>query len=298
MSLVTDIGQQIMNRWTVSSGLPDGLLDLYPGAAAGYSLRRLRKAQTQCLFLRRDNDDATTDIGFLANGNLDAQSIIDFCGGANGYVRTWYDQSGNSNDLVQTTLSAQPQIFDGSSVLNTEFGRPQIDFDGLNDSLGVNVAVEAFTSQSQISSFLVGGDIGGTANVRILSLQKGSSDQDAVFFFRNRDTRSVSFIRGTAGEEATVLIVIPQDFSPRQNSVFANRISGELDAAINGGAISNDAKGSPFTLSDLDFLYLGSLNGNDELYDGGISEAIIYKDDKFSDRAAIEADQIAYWNIT
>lgn len=94
-----------------------GLLDLYPSAAAAYSLRKLRTAYTgSAIRVRRASDNTEQDIGFV-NNVLDTSSLTTFCSGTNGFVKTWYDQSGNGYDATQTTDAYQPQIVSSGSVI-------------------------------------------------------------------------------------------------------------------------------------------------------------------------------------
>lgn len=93
------------------------LLDLYPNAAAAYSVRKLRTAYTgSAIRVRRSSDNAEQDIGF-SGGNLDTSALTTFCGSGNGFVTTWYDQSGNARNATQTTAANQPQIVSSGSVL-------------------------------------------------------------------------------------------------------------------------------------------------------------------------------------
>lgn len=93
------------------------LLDTYPGAAAAYSVRKLRTAYTgSAIRVRRSSDNAEQDIGF-SSGNLDTTALTSFCGAGNGFVTTWYDQSGNGRNATQATAVNQPQIVSGGSVL-------------------------------------------------------------------------------------------------------------------------------------------------------------------------------------
>ena len=62
----------------------------------------------------------------------------------NGFVSKWYDQFG-SNDATQTTATDQPKIWDASTGLVTENGKPAIDFDGVDDYLQTSV----FTASTQ-----------------------------------------------------------------------------------------------------------------------------------------------------
>ena len=103
------------------------LLDLYPSAAAAYSVRKLRTAYTgSAIRVRRSSDNAEQDIGF-SSGNLDTSALTTFCSGTDGFVTTWYDQSGNANNAVQSTAINQPQIV-SAGVLLTINGKPKIDF--------------------------------------------------------------------------------------------------------------------------------------------------------------------------
>jgi hypothetical protein len=60
------------------------LLDTYSGAAAAYSLRKLRTTYTgNAITVRRSSDNTSTDIGFDGNGNLDTTSLLSFVGANN-----------------------------------------------------------------------------------------------------------------------------------------------------------------------------------------------------------------------
>jgi len=106
------------------------LLDAYSGAAAAYSLRKLRTAYTgYAIRVRRSSDNNSQDIGFDANGNLDTTAITSFVGAGNGFVSIWYDQSGNGRNASQLTASNQPNIVN-TGVLRTINGKPSAYFSG------------------------------------------------------------------------------------------------------------------------------------------------------------------------
>jgi hypothetical protein len=111
-----------------------GLLDLYPSAAAAYSVRKLRTAYTgSAIRVRRSSDNTEQDIGF-SGPNLDTSALTTFCGSGNGFVTTWYDQSGNEKNSIQILAANQPQIVSGGSII-LENGKPTLQFDGSNDTL-------------------------------------------------------------------------------------------------------------------------------------------------------------------
>jgi hypothetical protein len=102
------------------------LLDTYSGAAAAYSLRKLRAAYTgNAIRVRRASDNTEQNIGFV-NNVLDTASLTSFCSGTNGFVTTWYDQSGNSRNATQTTAANQLQIVTGGNVVLNN-GKPAIE---------------------------------------------------------------------------------------------------------------------------------------------------------------------------
>jgi hypothetical protein len=114
----------------MGGGATPPLLDLYPGAAAAYSLRNLSTAYTgPVVRVRRSSDNTEQD--FTASQVTDG-TLTTFCGAGNGFVRTWYDQSGNGYHMAQTITSAQPLVV-SSGTLQTLSGKPTLVFDGTND---------------------------------------------------------------------------------------------------------------------------------------------------------------------
>ncbi len=116
-----------------------GILDEYPGAAAAYSLRLLNTDYTgDAIVVRRVSDNTTQNIGFV-DGELDTDTLNTFCSGTNGFVATWYDQSGNGYDSTNATASEQPKIYDASTGVILENGKPSLSFDGVDDGLSVDI---------------------------------------------------------------------------------------------------------------------------------------------------------------
>ena len=155
------------NTISVTTLAPSLLLDLYPSAAAAYSVRKLRTAYTgSAIRVRRSSDNTEQDIGF-SSGNLDTTALTSFCGSGNGFVTTWYDQSGNGRNGVQTTAANQPQIVSSGSVLNVN-SKPSISFDGVTDILNLtlfNISnyshFSVMTKASTITTAISLGNTGG-----------------------------------------------------------------------------------------------------------------------------------------
>ena len=69
---------------------------------------------------------------------MNTVALAAHCGSNDGFVSKWYDQAG-SNDAVQTTTSNMPKIYDGTTGVVTENGKPAIKTDGVDDVLESSV---------------------------------------------------------------------------------------------------------------------------------------------------------------
>ena len=139
------------------------LLDQYPGAAAAYSMRKLRSAYIgPAIRVRRDSDNTQIDINFVANV-LDTTTLLTFVGVGNGFITKWYDQSGNSNDAVQGTNSSQPGIVN-LGVLLTENTKPTIGVVGTSLPFTTNISADTnisiFAAQRTKTTTSVGSVLG------------------------------------------------------------------------------------------------------------------------------------------
>jgi len=145
----TGIETNINDHYNIYTPFTTGLLDDYSGAAAAYSLRRLSSTYTgPAIRVRRASDNAEQDINFDIEGNLNTGALATFCSGTDGFVKVWYDQSSNGNDATQTTTGNQPKIYDSSTGVQTENGKPAIYFDGADDTF-------TFTEVSNITTLLL-----------------------------------------------------------------------------------------------------------------------------------------------
>ena len=123
-----------------------GLLDTYTGAAAAYSTRKLKTGVTVAARIRRSGDDIEADVEFDSNNEISLTSPIsnassgtytdlaDFVDHSttprNAFVDEWKDQSGSGNDAAQATAANQPKLYDATTGLITENGKPAIDWAG------------------------------------------------------------------------------------------------------------------------------------------------------------------------
>jgi hypothetical protein len=136
------------------------LLDTYTGAAAAYSLRKMRTAYTgYAIRVRRSSDGTSQDIGFKADGTLDTTSLLSFVGAGNGFISIWYDQSENNRNLTQATSADQPQIVTSGSLYLDSSNKPRIKGYTsnttalrMNGSINVNQPYSSFVLAEYIST--------------------------------------------------------------------------------------------------------------------------------------------------
>ena len=255
------------------------LLDLYPGAAAAYSLRKLRTAYTgPAIQVRRSSDDTLQDIGFV-DGNLDTASLLSFVGSGNGFVKTWYDQSGQGNDASQASTAAQPKVV-SSGVVVLENGKAAIEFDGTNDffdatSVTTGNPKSIFISSKFQSVNALEKVIFDSTTTNQSILYKGTNNSIALGF------GTFTFTSYTATTDYVLYSIL---HNGTNSNAFIN--SGQILTNTNLG--TNAFNG----------LRIGAVRGTANLfYNGIISEFIVYGSDESANRRGIEININNYYSV-
>jgi len=82
-----------------------------------FSFKKRVVGATLCLKIRRDSDDAETDLLLESSGEVDINSLVSaggtlstWIGSNDGYMVTDYDQKGNGYDMTQATTTRQARI--------------------------------------------------------------------------------------------------------------------------------------------------------------------------------------------
>jgi hypothetical protein len=274
-------------------GSTDLLLDLYPDAAAAYSLRKLRTAYTgSAVRVRRSSDNTEQDIGFVS-GQLDTVSLLAFCGSGNGFVTTWYDQSGSARDARQTTQASQPQIvFTGTVLL--QGSKPTINLNGTSNSLNMININNILSSIGHFNSFGVYYNIDTDINTvyesvfsnlnarvlhqysRVLPNRYGIGGRRLIsdtFNYNESSAQSISFVL-----ISNIIKYSSSDLFVYQNG---NNVVSNLNYQTDGlsGAENTD-----------NFLFFYRNTSPPQYFKGNISEIVIYTTDKSSDRINIETN--------
>jgi SPP1 family predicted phage head-tail adaptor len=268
---------------TVNAPSASLLLDLYPSAAAAYSLRKLRTAYTgSAIRVRRSSDNTEQDIGFVGN-DLDTTALTTFCGAGNGFVTTWYDQSGNANNATQTTQASQPQIVSSGVIvlINT---KPGLSFNG--SSYRFNLPTISFSLNS----------------ISVIGVIKSNNLASNGFAFANPDSNRIylGFILSSIsyfgyGNSAT---------SFNLGASTTNQELHELYSGINSNAYKNANSSTQITSStanengaDISIGSYGRVGTLANFYNGNIQEIIFYTTNQSSNRTGIESNINTHYAI-
>ena len=251
------------------------LLDLYPGAAAAYSVRKLRTAYTgSAIRVRRSSDNTEQNIGF-SGVNLDTTSLTSFCSGTNGFVTTWYDQSGNGRNATQSTAGSQPQIVSSGAVI-TENSKPILRF---------NSQFFQFSTLTPATNWSIFGV--GLKNVsgQILTFIGGSTAfNSALVGFSDNNIYILGASNYITTSDAPVT-------SYRINSGFV--VSGVASSLYrNNTLLSTSSSGGAV---NQDFLYIGKYGS--QIDNSSMSEVILYQSNQLSNNSDINTNINTYYGI-
>jgi len=275
------------------------LLDTYTGAAAAYSLRKLRTAYTgAAIRVRESGGNTELDIGFVGQ-DLDTAALLAHCGANSGYVVTWYDQSGNAYNATQATSTAQPRIVNAGS-LETEDGKLTLSFDGTDDKLVPSSSSDIFRNQQYGTMFAVCRDTNHTNGVNhsVYYISTSASSTRFALFTRvssfgyfsagGRRLDGDSFVySGIASSNSRVLLTGLAKWAENSLVISVNGTAGTPIAYSSGaGSTSNTASNVVVIGGDNTYVYYGK-----------ISEIAIYPIDQSANKVAIESNINSYWEV-
>ena len=223
-----------------------------------------------------------------------------------GFVSKWYDQFG-SNDATQTSASNQPKIWDASTGLLTEGGRPAIEFDGSDDFLSAaDSDTLSFTDGSgndlPISAFATFKLTGGTSTKVLFGKDNGSPNREYAWGYFLSESESRFFLKNNGGNDqisrdnknAGQLNLHQTSTMLYDASEIANGItfySNGIIAAM-GDAVSQTYNGMANTSADFTIGNYGAAISN---FGGIIQEIIIYNTDQSANRTKIEDNINVYY---
>ena len=200
-----------------------------------------------------------------------------------GFVSKWYDQAG-SNDAVQTNTGQMPKIYDGSTGVVTENGKPAVEFDGSDDSLTAAQSLGITTTHAAI---FVTYTVDASATGTFFSLQQGSSagvrgQQSSAtnYRFEIKDPSGNVTLQtsDTAGQK-----VKSHFLAPNSQEIFSN---------------GSNVKSSTTTYPDYHFYTpkIGFRN-NDSYFLGKMQEFVFYDSNESANRTNIESNLNTFYDI-
>ena len=274
---------------TQNVNVPPLLLNLFPGASAAYSLRKLDTTYAgSAIQVRRTSDNATQNIGFV-NNVLDLAALTTFLGANTGTVSIWYDQSGNGRNLINATAIEQPIIYAGGPV--TFNGAPYFKLDGVDDRL-VNSGFDP-TNAGVVSTFTVALAAMSTSNTAVFLQQDQTAGSRIGQWARFSSGVSQSITFNTAqtaftSNGTTVTSSVPYVYtSIRRPANVQNYVNGTT-----GGAVATT--GTPI-FNAAATVYIG--RRATEALAGLMSEVVMYPLDQTTTRAAIEQNIRNYYGF-
>ena len=259
------------------------LLDQYPGAAAAYSLRKLRSAYTGAAIRITSTGigSPSTDIGFV-NNVLDVTTLQTFVGANTAVVTTWYDQSGNGNNA--TNISNIPKIII-SGVLQTQNSLPCIKF--TNEWLDFITPIGAVNTNISIFMTAKGDSIATPGPIL------GAQGAPTVFFGYFANTFSDIALGG--GLNGTYNFVTTTPVYRNTNFLIYNAIVNSTNYYLyqNNNTFTNSI--SAAGLSPTSFNSIGRYF-NYQSY-AKFSEIVIYKSDQTANRTGIINNTNSFYTI-
>ena len=244
-----------------------GILDKFPGAVAGYSLRQLRAEHTTGVIrVRRSSDNAELD---FKEKEITDGTLTTWTGSGDGFVTKWYDQSGSGNDAIQTTASKQPKLVT-AGVLNTENGKPLI----VPDDETVGFDIPSYRGNSDFWTF----NVLKAPTTSAMLLNGDSTDEYLLACISGNTSTTLSSNAGT-----------PVYYEDGSVATYANR--GAVFTALSDQSLMT-VKADTSSWSSLEIGYSSSGLG---MY--SMQEMIIYNADKTSDRVGIETNINNHYSI-
>lgn len=255
------------------------LLDTYSGAAAAYSLRQLSSSYSDnAIKVRRSSDNAEADIRFV-NGELDTTGLANHCGSSDGFVSVWYDQSSNTRNATQPTAAGQPKIYDGTTGVVTENGKPAAQFDGSDDFF--ESSAFSISDGSVAAAFVFTGGLGTYLHSQNGTV-RGAYAYGDHFFIHLGTTPNVTRtnLSGPSGQ-----------------ALIGWRVNdGTTDLYENGTSVASETYTGSVTTGTTDLDIMQRANNSSRI-NGKMQEIIYYGTNKGSDMPNIQSAINDYYNI-
>ena len=265
------------------------LLDTYTGAAAAYSVRKLKTGVTVAARIRRSGDDIEADVEFDSNNEISLTSPIsnassgtytdlaDFVDHSttprDAFVDEWKDQSGSGNHAAQATAADQPKLYDATTGLITENSKSALSFDTSQIFTQVTISTG---NLNDFGVFAVGKNTGTVNSFKSIASVRTTGSPSTLAYKTSQITYAGSTY-GTASNNTTYNLV----------SVYADNASSDVKGYFNQSQIFSTTPSS-VAINGLTIASSGGVLST--LWEGTIQEIVFYPSSTKSDHTGIESN--------
>ena len=204
----------------------------------------------------------------------------------------WYDQAG-SNDAAQPITANMPKIYDGTTGVVTENGKPAVQLDGTNDYLNASTS-DLFGTNFAL--YFVHRVTGGSARKFLIesTTASGSVYNPSVEYGESTLPSTISTYSGAGTFAATIESSIQFDSNQRIITVNKNGTTS-FELFADGSSLGT---ATPPNVTGMNGFNLGTYRGaNDRYFGGTFQEVIIYNSDQSANRTNIEDNINTFYNI-
>lgn len=277
------------------------LLDIYSNGFIGFSLRKLSSSATYAIRVRRDSDNAETDVELYDDGtSIDLSSTVSaggtfstWVGSNSAYVTIWYNQ-GTAHDVANTTPSTQPRIVN-TGTLDVKSSIAGIKY-SLDDLLFNATQYDELDNGNDFSFFAVVANGANNKASTIISTAVGGADRYHLYKDNRTSPKRIAAIV-TTGTDALVdlttadtsqnqkLIVNIVDGTASSHSGWADGTAGSQNITWTGTYQNTDA-------------YIGYNAASTILkLEGYLQEIVGFSEKKDSDRIDIQNNINTHYSI-
>ena len=255
---------------------------------AGYSLRYLSINYIGQPVVRVRKDVVGNPEQDFTPNQLTDGTLASFADGNDCFVSKWYDQFG-SNDATNSTAAEQPKIWDASTGLVTENGKPAVEFDGVDDYI---VTSNNFIANTDLSLFILHKFNSLTSKPQDIVSQGASSNSQGFKYGMSGVGSNQLVIYLTSGnviytdDSSTIFQELHSLINTSSTATLnINSINESLSLSGSAGSIGNNN----------DPLTIGKRDSSNIYYVGKIQELIIYTSDQSANRTKIEDNINVYY---
>jgi hypothetical protein len=208
------------------------------------------------------------------------------------FINTWYDQSGNGRDAMQPVAGNQPRIVNGGT-LNTINGKPALEFSNTLSGFLQTSGTASWLTNTLYTQNIVSAEITPITNYQfLLSTTGGNGPNNTIMHCGYRG--SSQYTVAQYGNDQNFELFATN--SLELHTAVKNTISSSQFYS-NGASLGTITSGAGSHLKDLGLMNIGLYTPTTTYYKGSISELTVYALAMTTERAIMDANQLAYYGI-